>query len=129
MIQKESLLFVSDNTNVRWLKIFHLYKGFKRKSTSEGFFIKGSAKVVEPPRIEYKGFKYKYSIKGDICRGSIARTKTLRRNSNKDTMIFDNNSLILIKKKNDPRSKFINGPIMKNIKKKKFVSLFKKVLV
>lgn len=129
MIQKQSWLYVSDNTNVRWLKVFHLYKGFKRKLTSEGFFVKGSAKIVEPPRIEYKGFKYKYNIKGDICRGLICRSKTLRRNINKDTLKFDNNSLIMIKKKNDPKSKFINGPVMRNIKKKKLLTLFKKVLI
>ena len=114
---------------MRWLKVFHLYKGFKRKLTSEGFFVKGSAKIVEPPRIEYKGFKYKYNIKGDICRGLICRSKTLRRNINKDTLKFDNNSLIMIKKKNDPKSKFINGPVMRNIKKKKLLTLFKKVLI
>ena len=47
-----------------------MYKGFHRKSTTVSFFAKGSARVVEPPRIEYKGFKYKYSIKGDIARFS-----------------------------------------------------------
>ena len=120
---------MSDNTNVRWMKIFHLYKGFKRKSTEEGFFIKGSAKIVEPPRIEYKGFKYKYNIKGDICRGLICRSRNLRFNINKDTLRFNNNSVITIKKKNDPKSKFINGPIMRNVKKKKLLTLFKKVLI
>ena len=129
MLQKESWVYVSDNTNVRWIKIFHLYKGFKRKSSKEGFFVKGSAKIVEPPRIEYKGFKYKYNIKGDICRSLICRSKNLRSNLNKDTLLFNNNSVIQIKKKNDPKSKFINGPVMRNIKKKKLLLLFKKVLI
>lgn len=129
MLQKESWLYVSDNTNVRWIKIFHLYKGFKRKSTKEGFFVKGSAKIVEPPRIEYKGFKYKYNIKGDICRGLICRSKNLRTNLNGDTAVFDNNSLITIKKKNDPKSKFINGPIMRNVYRRKLLTLFNKVLI
>ena len=129
MLQKESWVYVSDNTNVRWIKIFHLYKGFKRKSSKEGFFVKGSAKIVEPPRIEYKGFKYKYNIKGDICRSLICRSKNLRSNLNKDTLSFNNNSVIQIKKKNDPKSKFINGPVMRNIKKKKLLLLFKKVLI
>jgi hypothetical protein len=38
-------------------------------------FIKGSAKVVEPPRLEYKGFKLKFILKGHICRGLLIRTK------------------------------------------------------
>ena len=61
MIFKQTWLSVSDNTNVRWLQVFHLYKGFHRKSTKVGFFIKGSARVIEPPRIEYKGFKFKFN--------------------------------------------------------------------
>lgn len=129
MLQKESYVFVSDNSNVRWIKIFHLYKGFKRKISKEGFFVKGSAKIVEPPRIEYKGFKYKYNIKGDICRALICRSKNLRSNPNKDTLIFNNNSVIQIKKKMEPKSKFINGPVMSNIKRKKLLLLFKKVLI
>ena len=129
MLQKESWLYVSDNTNVRWMKIFHLYKGFKRKSTEEGFFVKGSAKIVEPPRIEYKGFKYKYNIKGDDCRGLICRSRNLRMNLNRDTLKFNNNSLITIKKKNDTKSKFINGPIKRNVRKKKLLTPFKKVLI
>ena len=56
MIFKQTWLEVADNTNVRWLQVFHLYKGFYRKSTKIGFFIKSTARVVEPPRIEYKGF-------------------------------------------------------------------------
>ena len=59
MIQKKSWLNVSDNTNVNWLQTFHLYKGFKRRSSTIGFFIKASARIVEPPRVEYKGFKFK----------------------------------------------------------------------
>ena len=129
LLQKESWLYVADNTNVRWLKIFHLYKGFHRKSTKEGFFVKGAAKIVEPPRIEYKGFKYKYNIKGDICRGLICRSKNLKLNLNRDTLLFNNNSLITIKKKNDPRSKYHNGPIMRNVWRKKLITLFGKTLI
>ena len=75
MLFKQTWINVADNTNVKWIQIFHLYKGFKRKSTKIGFFIKGSARVVEPPRIEYKGFKVKFNKKGDICRGIVIRTK------------------------------------------------------
>ena len=74
MIQKQTWLNVADNTNVVWLQTFHLYKGFHRKSTTLGFFIKGSARIVEPPRIEYKGFKFKFNKKGNICRGLFVRS-------------------------------------------------------
>jgi len=116
---------VSDNTNVRNVKIFHLYKGFHRKSTKLGFFIKGSARVVEPPRIEYKGFKYKYNVKGDICRMLIVRTTKLDYTTNGLLTKFNSNSAINIKKKSEPKSKYIKGPISLSIKRKKFITLFK----
>jgi len=49
--------------------VFHLYRGFNHKVTKLNFFIKGSSKVVEPPKAVYKGFKYNYSLKGDVLRG------------------------------------------------------------
>lgn len=128
MILKLSWLNISDNTNVRWLQTFHLYKGWKRKSTSLSFFIKGSARVVEPPRIEYKGFKFKFSKKGDICRSLIVQTAFTNKRLDGSSMKLPSNNGFLLKKKQDLRSKYIFGPISKTFKRKKFKSLFKKVI-
>lgn len=128
MIFKKTWLNVADNTNVEWLQIFHLYKGFFRKTTTVGFFVKGSARVVEPPRIEYKGFKVKFNKKGDICRGLLIRTKYKNCRHDGSTNYFNNNSLILIKKKQDIKSKYLFGPISYLLKRKKFLSLFKKTI-
>lgn len=129
MLQKESWVYVSDNTNIRWLKLFHLYKGFFRKSTTDGFFVKGSARIVEPPRLEYKGFKYKFSIKGDIARAILLRTNKKYIKSDSSNIRFYTNNLIIIKKKQDTRSKYLNGPVSKSVKRKKFISLFNNVIV
>jgi ribosomal protein L14 len=128
MIFKKTWLSVSDNTNVRWLQIFQLYKGFKRKSTKVGFFIKGSARIVEPPRLEYKGFKFKFNKKGDICRGFFVRS---RYNINKDdgaSLFFKTNDTVLLKKKQDLKSKYLYGPVPYKLKRKKFLSLFKTIV-
>ena len=128
MLQKQSWLFITDNTNVRWLRIFHLYKGSFRKSSSDGLFIKGSARVVEPPRIEYKGFKYRYKIKGDICRCWLSRTKLLKQSLDSKGVQFYDNAGININKKVNIMSKYINGPISKSINRKKLIILFKRVI-
>jgi len=128
MIFKQTWLSVSDNTNVRWLQVFHLYKGFHRKASKLGFFIKGSARIVEPPRIEYKGFKFKFNRKGDICRGLIVRNKYNVRKNDGSSIYFNNNNTILLKKKQDVKSKYLYGPISTKIKRKKFLSLFTFVL-
>jgi len=99
VIFKKTWLNVADNTNVDWIQTFHLYKGFYRKSATAGDFVKGSARVVEPPRIEYKGFKVKFNKKGDICRGLLIRTKYNTVTADGRTILFFNNSTILIKKK------------------------------
>lgn len=128
LIFKKTWLSVADNTNVRWLQIFQLYKGFHRKSTKVGFFVKGSARVVEPPRLEYKGFKFKFNKKGDICRGLFIRGRYLIRKDDGSSVYFKNNDTVLLKKKQDLKSKYLHGPVPYKIKRKKFLSLFKSVV-
>ena len=128
LVHKQTWIYVTDNTNVRWLRIFQLYKGFFRKTTKESFFVKGSARVVEPPRLEYKGFKYKYKVKGNICRAWLVRTKTKVSYKDSRGVLFCDNSGILINKKANVMSKYINGPVARSIGRKKLVSLFKQVL-
>lgn len=93
-----------------------------------GFFIKGTARVVEPPRIEYKGFKIKYNKKGDICRGLIIRNYYNVKKHDGASVYFFSNNTILLKKKQDVKSKYLYGPITYLIKRKKFLSLFSNVL-
>ena len=96
--------------------------------TTTGFFIKGSARVVEPPRIEYKGFKVKFNKKGDICRGLIIRTKYNTNKLDGSPIYFKNNNIVLLKKKQDIKSKYLYGPVSYKIRRKKFLSLFSFVI-
>ena len=128
MISKQTWLHTADNTNVRWLRLFHLYKGFNRKSTTIGFFVKGSARIVEPPRLEYKGFKFKFNKKGDICRALYIRsTRSLIRLDGSVAKFLANNG-ILIRKKQNVKSKYLHGPVTYQLKRKKFKTLFPTVL-
>lgn len=128
MIFKQSWVSVSDNTNVNWLQVFHLYKGFNRRVSKVGFFVKGSARVVEPPRLEYKGFKFKFNKKGDICRGLLIRSKWGIRKDDGSSIFFKNNSIVMLKKKQDLKSKYLYGPVTYKIKRKKFINLFSTVI-
>jgi len=128
MILKNTWLNISDNTNVNWLQVFHLYKGFNRRKTGLGFFIKGSARIVEPPRIEYKGFKFKFNKKGDICRSIIVRVKYPTKRLDGSVLYFKNNNAVLIKKKQDLKSKYLFGPIPYNLRRKKFKTIYKTII-
>jgi ribosomal protein L14 len=128
MVQKETWVFAADNTNINWIKTFHLYKGFHRKKSQIGFFIKGSARSVEPPRIEYKGFKYKYSIKGDIAKLFISKSNFKVLNKTSFDYLLRVNSGFILKKKLTPRSKFINNPILRALPRKKVKLLYKTLI-
>lgn len=125
MLLKESWINIADNTNIRWIKIFHLYKGFFRKSTNIGLFVKGSARVVEPPRLEYKGFKYKYAVKGNINRLLVVRVNFLLKKNDHSFVRVSSNNGIIIRKKNNPKSKFLYGPALRAVNRKKFLTLYK----
>jgi len=128
MISRLSWISIADNTNVKWLQVFHLYKGWKRKSTSLGFFVKGSARVVEPPRIEYKGFKFKFSRKGDICRAILTQVTYPNTKLDGSVMYFTTNHGLLIRKKQDLRSKYLFGPVVSSFKRKRFKTLFRVII-
>jgi len=128
MIQKKTWINASDNTTVNWLQIFHLYKGFHRHTTEEGYFVKGSVRSVRPPRIEYKGFKFKYNVKGHICRGIILRSRFPNLKLDGSVLCFYQNSCILIKKKQNVKSKYLFGAISHKVRRKRFKTLFKLII-
>jgi ribosomal protein L14 len=85
-------------------------------------------KIVEPPKIEYKGHKFRFNKKGDICRGLIIRQKYNIIRKDGSVVLFNNNNTILIKKKQNPKSKFLIGPTTLTLKRKKFKSIFEKLV-
>jgi ribosomal protein L14 len=128
MLLKQSWVYLADNTTVRWLRLFHLFKGFNRKVTRVGLFVKGSARIVEPPRIEYKGFKVKFNKKGDICRSLIIRVVQVTRRIDGSSVNFKFNSGLLIKKQQTLKSKYNYGPVTCEVRRKKIKLFFQIVL-
>ena len=115
MVQKGSVLVPSDKCGVLTVNTFHLYNGFKRRFSKFGEYIKVSIRKTKPDNILTKKSKRKAIIirlkKGlSIVDGSFVR--------------FDYNSVILLKKRLTPEGKEIFGPIVRNFKKKKFLSSF-----
>jgi ribosomal protein L14 len=93
-----------------------------------GFFVKGSARVVEPPRVAYKGFKFKFNKKGNVCRAIIIRTaRVILRPDGSSSQFFTNNA-ILIKKKQNIKSNYLVGPSTISLKRKKFKTALKFIL-
>lgn len=119
MIQKSSILIPADKCGVLTVNTFHLYKGFSRKTAVFGNYIKVSVRKTKPENILTKKSKKKAIIirtkkNVPICDGTFIR--------------FDYNSVVLLKKRLTPEGKEIFGPVIRNFKKKKFLSSFSGIL-
>lgn len=126
MIQKQTWVNICDSSSALWVKVFQLYGGFFRKTTSVGFFIKGSVRVYKPQVIFYKGYTKK-KVKKGLIRRSILVRQTYNLKNNLFFFNFSKNTSIFIKKKNVVTSKYIFGPSTRLLKKKNLIQLFKYV--
>ena len=115
MIQKSTILIPADKCGVLTVNTFHLYRGSFRKFSVFGDYIKVSIRKTKPENVLNKKTKRKALIVRTkknitICDGTFVR--------------FDYNGVILLKKRLTPEGKEIFGPILRNFKKKKFLSSF-----
>src|SRR5690349_13659544 len=119
MIQKGSVLPTGDNSGVLKTKVFHIYKGSKGKIGYVGDFFKVSAREVLPENPIPKKSKHK-SI--------LIRTKYKNLRKDGSFIRFGDNILILLKKRLTPKSTLLRGSISRNIRRKKFISSFTKIV-
>lgn len=115
MVQKNSIIVPSDKCGVLTVNTFHLYNGFNKKYSRFGEYIKVSIRKTKPDNTLVKKSKRKailVRLKKElfIVDGSYVR--------------FNYNSAVLLKKRLTPEGKEIFGPIVRNFKKKKFLSSF-----
>lgn len=115
MILKETVLVPADKCGVDLVKVFHLYKGFSRKASYIGDFVKVSVKKVLPGNIIKKKTKIK---------GILVRTKFAVGLNDGCVYAFKENNVVLLKKRLTPRGKEIVGPTSRMLRRKKFISSF-----
>lgn len=119
MIQKGSILVPGDNSGVLKTRVFHIYRGSKSRIGYIGDFFKVSAREVLPENPIFKKSKHKSIL-----------VRSVFRNFRKDGsyVYFDENNSILLKRRLTPRATLIKGPISQNIRRKKFLSSFTKII-
>ena len=86
MIQKSSILVPADKCGVLTINTFHLYKGFSRKFSYFGDYIKISIRKTKPENILPKKTKRK---------AIIVRTKKIVHLVDGTTVRFDYNSAVI----------------------------------
>jgi len=124
MVQVETNLVVADNSGARKVRIFRLYGGSVRKTSTIGDIVLCAVKEAIP------NGKIK---KGDIVKGIIVRTKKPIHRADGSSIGFDDNAIVLINDDGTPRGTRVFGPVARELRDKgegamKIISLAPEVL-
>mgnify|MGYP003616666527 FL=1 len=114
MIQVESNLEVADNSGARRVQCIKVLGGSKRKTAGVGDVIVVSIKEAIP-RGKVK--------KGTVERAVIVRTAYPVRRADGTVIRFDRNAAVLINKQNEPIGTRIFGPVVRELRAKKFMKI------
>lgn len=109
MIQPRSIVKIADNTGAKIGRIFKVLGGSKRRYAQIGDIVVLSVQVAEP-RKQVK--------KGDKSRAIVVRQSNAYRRRDGSYIRFDENAVVLIDAKNEPRGGRVFGPIPREITEK-----------
>lgn len=124
MIQTETNLVVADNSGARSVRVFRLYGGSHRKSSTIGDIVLCAVKDAIP------NGKVK---KGDVVKGVIIRVRKAINRPDGTTVKFDDNAIVLVDDDGAPRGTRVFGPVARELRDKgegfmKIISLAPEVL-
>jgi large subunit ribosomal protein L14 len=111
MIQKGSYLLCSDKNGALLVGVFHLYRGFYKKYSVFGGFLKISIKKTTASFLVLKKSKFKAIL--------ILTRKNQKKNDG-SFLKFKANSCVLLKRRLSPLGKEISGPANFNIFRRRF---------
>jgi large subunit ribosomal protein L14 len=114
MIQMRTNLDVADNSGAKTVQCIKVLGGSKRKTAGVGDIIVVSVKEAIP-RGKVK--------KGTVERAVIVRTAFPVRRQDGTVIRFDRNAAVLINKQNEPIGTRIFGPVVRELRAKKFMKI------
>jgi len=114
MIQMQTTLDVADNSGARKVQCIKVLGGSKRRTASVGDVIVVSVKEAIP-RGRVK--------KGAVHRAVIVRTAKEIARPDGSTIKFDTNAAVLISKNQDPIGTRIFGPVVRELRAKRFMKI------
>lgn len=114
MIQVQTILNVADNTGVKKIICIKVLGGSKRRYAYIGDKIVCSVKEIIPTS------KIK---KGTIVKAVIIRTAKEHGRKDGSYIRFDDNSVVLIGKNNDPIGTRVFGSVARELREKKFIKI------
>jgi len=115
MIQERSILKVADNSGAKTVRCFRVLGGSRKRYAQVGDIIIASVQVAEPR----KPIKKK-----DIVKAVVVRQRNAMRRKDGSYVRFGDNAVVLIDDKREPKGTRIFGPLPKEMKDKKFETIF-----
>ena len=114
MIQERSILKVADNSGAKTVRCFRVLGGSRRRYAEVGDVVVASVQVAEPR----KPIKKK-----DVVRVVVVRQHKALRRADGSYVRFDDNAVVLIDEKLEPKGTRIFGPIAREVKEKGYESI------
>lgn len=114
MIQERSILKVADNSGAKTVRCFRVLGGSRRRYAEVGDIVIASVQVAEP-RKQVK--------KKDVVKVLIVRQRKPMRRKDGSYIRFDDNAVVLIDDKKEPRGTRVFGPLPREVKERGFESI------
>ncbi|MFH1546099.1 MAG: 50S ribosomal protein L14 [Patescibacteria group bacterium] len=109
MIQPETLLVVADNTGAKLVQCFKVLGGSKRRYARIGDVVVVSVKQATPKAI---------AKKKSVQRAVLVRTKDAIRRKDGSYLRFDENAVVIIDEKGEPKGTRVFGPIARELRER-----------
>ena len=114
MLQIRSVVKVADNTGAKLIRVFTVYGGSRKRYAHLGEVVNASVQVAEPR----KAIKKK-----DIVKAVVVRQAAPVRRADGSYIRFDENAVVLIDEKMQPKATRIFGPLPRELKELGFDSI------
>ena len=111
MIQPRTIVTIADNSGAKVGRIFKVLGGSKRRYAGLGDIVILSVQISEPRKAVKKG---------EVCRAVVVRQGNAFRRKDGSYIRFDENAVVLIDAKNEPRAGRVFGPIPREIGERRF---------
>ncbi len=115
MLQERTIIKVADNSGARVVRCFRILGGSRKRYARIGDIIIASVQVAEPR----KSIKKK-----DIVKCLVVRTRNPLRRPDGTQLRFDENAVVVIDEKGQPKATRVFGPLPRELKEKGFEDVF-----
>src|SRR5574344_680984 len=109
MIQDRSIVKIADNSGGKIGRVFKVLGGSKKRYAQLGELVVISIQTAEPR---------KPVKKGDVCKAVVVRQAKPVRRSDGSYIRFDENAVVLLDAKGEPRGSRVFGPIPRELVEK-----------